>query len=120
MSDIDITWPESLPQSPLLDGWQETLPDNTLRTEMEQGPAKLRRRSTAASGRMNAQFLLSASDCTVLDDFYASTLAGGVKVFRMIHPRRAETISCRFAAPPEYAAVNGGYCRARITLEVMA
>ena len=120
MSETDIAWPESLPQSPLLDGWQETLPDNTLRTEMEQGPAKLRRRSTAASGRMNLQFLLSAADCTLLDMFYSDTLAGGVSAFQMPHPRRSVMIACRFTAPPEYAAVNGGYCRARLSLEVLA
>lgn len=120
MSETDILWPASLPQSPLLDGWQETLPDNTLRTEMEQGPAKLRRRSTAASGRMNVQFLLSTADCALLDTFYSDTLTGGVKVFQMPHPRRSTPVSCRFTAPPEYAAVNGGYCRARLSLEVMA
>ncbi len=120
MSETEILWPESLPQSPLLDGWQETLADNVLRTEMEQGPAKLRRRSTVASGRMRAQFLLSAADCALLDTFYNDTLAGGVKVFRLLHPLRNVTIVCRFAAPPEYAAVNGEYCRARLSLEVMA
>lgn len=120
MSETDILWPESLPQTPLLDRWQETLADNTLRTEMEQGPAKLRRRSTAASGRMQAQFLLSSADCLLLDAFYHSTLGGGVKAFRIMHPRRGVVVLCRFAAPPEYVAVNGAYCRASLSLEVMA
>lgn len=120
MSEADIVWPLLLPQDPLLDGWQENLPDNTLRTEMEQGPAKLRRRSTAASGRMTLQFLLSGSEGGVLDHFYTATLASGTKAFRMGHPRRGDMMTCRFMSPPEYTAVNGAYCRARLTLEVLA
>ncbi len=120
MSESDIIWPSLLPQHPLLDAWQENLPDNTLRTEMEQGPAKLRRRSTAASGRMTLQFLLSSDAGGILDYFYADTLGGGVKTFRMAHPRRGDMMTCRFVSPPEYTAVNGTYCRARLTLEVLA
>jgi hypothetical protein len=63
----EITWPESLPQSPLVDGLQETLPDNLLRTKMEQGPPKLRRRGTDAPAQMTAHFLLSAAQCAVLE-----------------------------------------------------
>ncbi|MDP2206399.1 MAG: hypothetical protein Q8K65_08840 [Alphaproteobacteria bacterium] len=115
----DIIWPEDLPQSPLLDGLQETLPDNLLRTKMEQGSSKLRRRGTDAPAKITAQFLLDAAQCAVLDSFYADTLAGGVRRFGFTHPRHRDAVSCRIAQPPEYAALNGGYFRARLTLEVL-
>jgi hypothetical protein len=120
MSDTEMIWPEELPQSPLLDGWRETLADNMLRTEMEQGPAKLRRRGTAASGRMQLHFLLSPDQGAVLDAFYSDTLQGGVKRFQLPHPRKGDAVLCRFMSPPEYSAVSGGYCRARLSLEVLA
>lgn len=115
----DILWPEDLPQSPLLDGLQETLPDNLLRTKMEQGPPKLRRRSTDAPAKITAQFLLDTAQCAVLEGFYAGTLAGGAKRFGFTHPRRGTAVFCRITQPPEYAALNGGYFRARLMLEVL-
>lgn len=116
----DIVWPETLPQSPLLDGWQETLADNVLRTAMEQGPPKLRRRGSAASGKMTVHFLLSGADCALLDDFYQTALAGGIKPFGFTHPRRAVVVACRFAAPPDYSASGNGFFRARLSLEMLA
>lgn len=116
----DILWPENLPQSPLLDGLQETLPDNVLRTKMEQGPPKLRRRGTDAPAKITAQFLLDTTQCGVLENFYAETLAGGVKRFTFTHPRSGAAVLCRMAQPPELAALNGGYFRARLTLEVLS
>jgi hypothetical protein len=115
----DILWPEDLPQSPLTDGLQETLADNLLRTKMEQGPDKRRRRSTDAPAKITAQFLLDTAQCAVLETFYGETLAGGAKRFRFTHPRRGTLVFCRFTQPPEYAALNGGYFRARLMLEVL-
>lgn len=115
-----ISWPADVPQSPLADGFQETLPDNTLRSKMEQGPPKIRRRSTDASGKINAQFLFSAAQCQMMDDFYHETLSGGALRFCFLHPRRQENVMCRIMQPPEYAALNGGYYRAKIVMEVLA
>lgn len=115
----DIPWPDTLPQSPLADGWEETLPDNVLRTQMEQGPPKLRRRGTAAAGTMRLQFLLDAAGCAALDTFYEETLAHGVRPFLFPHPRRGAVVACRMTQPPEYAALNGGFFRARLTMEVL-
>ncbi len=115
----DILWPEDLPQSPLLDGWQETLPDNVLRTKMEQGPPKLRRRGTDAPAKIAAQFLLDTAQCGVLENFYAETLSGGAQRFAFTHPRSGLAVLCRMAQPPEFIALNGGHFRARLTLEVL-
>ena len=116
----DIVWPETLPQSPLLDGWQETLADNVLRTAMEQGPPKLRRRGSAGSGKMTVHFLLSRDDCALVDDFYQTALAGGIRPFTFTHPRRVQAVACRFAAPPDYTAAGDGFFRVRLSLEILA
>lgn len=112
----DIFWPEDLPQSPLADGWQETPADNVLRTRMEQGPAKLRRRGSAAAGRIALQFLLDAQKTARLHAFYTDDLQGGVMPFALPHPLGGHAL-CRFAAPPDIAAAGGGHYRARLTLE---
>lgn len=115
----DIFWPEDLPQSPLIDGFQETLPDNLLRTKMEQGPPKLRRRGTDAPAKITATFLLDAAQCALLAAFYTDTLAGGAQRFGFAHPRTGITVECRMTQPPEIAALNGGYFRVRLLLEVL-
>ncbi len=40
------TWPATLP-APALSSLRETPPDNLIRTQMDKGPAKVRRRTTA-------------------------------------------------------------------------
>jgi hypothetical protein len=112
-------WPETLPASPLLDGLQETLPDNILRSEAEQGPAKLRRRSTSAVRGLTLAYLLAQEQISALEAFYLDTLAGGAVSFTHTHPRTGNGITCRFKKPPSYSPLNPGYYRAVIELEVL-
>ncbi len=113
------TWPDTLPAAPLLESFHETTPDSTIRTEMDAGPAKLRRRTTAAVRRMNVGYLLSKAQVATLEDFYLTTLQGGTIPFTFTHPRTDDAVSCRFVQPPEYGANNGNYFKAALELEVM-
>jgi len=45
-------WPPSLPQSPLGDSFAEQPPNLIVRSPMDVGPAKVRRRSTAGVSRL--------------------------------------------------------------------
>lgn len=113
------TWPITLPTAPLMDRFRETPPDNVLRTEMETGPAKLRRRTTAGVRVLALTYLLSAEQVADLDAFYKTTLYGGALAFSFTHPREGGTVSCRFREPPVYTPVNGNYYRATLNLEVL-
>lgn len=112
-------WPVTLPVSPLLDNFHETLPATVLRTEMEQGPAKVRQRTTAAIRKISFGYLLNSAQAGILDNFYTTTLSGGALAFDFSHPRTGDTLSCRFINPPEYAAVNGSYYRVLLSLEIL-
>ena len=112
-------WPDTLPQSPLIEGFRETPANATLRTEMETGPAKLRRRTTAATATLSLTFLISTAQLAVLDTFYADTLQHGTLPFDYTHPVTGETVSCRFRQPPARGALGDGYFRASIDLEVL-
>jgi hypothetical protein len=113
------TWPVTLPAAPLLEGFREATPDTVLRTEMEQGPAKLRQRTTAGVRTLSVGYLLSAAQVATLETFYLTTLSGGAAAFDFTHPRTGAGVSCRFVRPPEYAAVNGNYFRAALELEIL-
>lgn len=112
-------WPEDLPVRPLADRYQETLADTVVRTAMEQGPAKLRQRTTAGVAQIEAAYLLSAAQTETLENFYRETLAGGSQFFHMAHPRLATTVKIRFRKAPVLTPRLGGYMQARLELEVL-
>lgn len=112
-------WPEALPQSPLLDGARETPADTVIRTAMETGPAKTRRRTTAGTGRLSLTYILSRAELTVLEGFFSTDLFGGALSFAFPHPRLGETVDCRFRQPPAFAPINGDFFRVGLELEVL-
>lgn len=113
------TWPGTLPIAPLLDNFRETVPDTVLRTEMEQGPAKLRQRTMAAVRTLAVSYLLDKTQVTALETFYLTTLSGGITPFDFAHPRTAATVSCRFVKPPEYTTTNGNFFKTTLELEIL-
>lgn len=113
------SWPSQLPAYPLLDGFRESVPDTAIRTDMEQGPAKVRLRTTAAVSRLSCAYLMSKAQVTALDTFYQAGLQGGALSFEFLHPRRNVTVMARFVRPPEYAAGNGGFFRVSAELEIL-
>lgn len=112
-------WPSTLPASPLAESYAETAPENVIRSAADQGPAKLRRRTTAAVRGLRLAYILSAAQTAVLDGFYLQELQGGSLPFLQVHPRTGEEAVMRFKGPPEYASLNGGYFRAVLELEVL-
>lgn len=110
-------WPQSLPQVLLLDGYQEEPPNLVMRTEMDAGPAKVRRRFTAGERPIIGALHLTKAQVQTLDDFYLITLQGGSVKFDWSHPRTgaAATFRLRKIFPYEPAAPNEW--RARIELE---
>ncbi len=97
-----VAWPAGLPQSPLIAGFEEEVPDIALRTEMDSGPDKLRRRFTASVRPMKYPLILTKAEVATLDTFYVATLQAGTLSFTHTHPRTAAAISIRFTKPPKY------------------
>ena len=111
------SWPVTLPQYVLREGLGETLPDTALRTEMDAGPAKLRRRTSAAVRPISAAVNLSTSQAADLETFYVDTLEGGTLPFDMADPRTGTTYSFRFTAPPALYPLGATLWRASLALE---
>ncbi len=114
-----VDWPTALPDKPLAEGFAETVPDQVLRTEMDQGPAKLRRKTTAGVRRIQAKYILSATQVAALDSFYDTDLKAGSLSFSYTHPRTGVLETVRFMAPPEYASVNGHYFQTNLQMEIL-
>lgn len=76
-------YPTDLP-APLLASYGVTRQPNVLRTEMESGIARQRRRSLATPHKINASFQFSAAHMLAFNTFFDTTLHGGVDWFSMV------------------------------------
>jgi hypothetical protein len=111
-------WPAGLPQASLLEGALETVQDATVRTEMDVGPAKRRRRYTAVVRRFSVPLILTLDQVATLETFYDSTLSGGVDAFDWLHPRTGASVSLAFVSRYQLQPIGAGYYRALLELEL--
>jgi len=113
-----LVWPVSLPQAPLI-GHVERAPDLVVRTTMDAGPDKVRRRFTAGVRPLTMTMIVDESQFSTLDDFFVTTLAGGVLSFDLTVPSTGLTERMRFVGPPEYVLATPTKWRVRLDLEVL-
>lgn len=112
------TWPATLPP-PALSTLQEAPPNNTIRTQMDKGPAKIRRRTTANIRPIAFSLKLTKAQVQTLDDFYNITTYSGADEFDFIHPRTDQPCTARFVQPPGYNEQEGMVYNASVSLEIM-
>jgi hypothetical protein len=111
-------WPATLPQRVLLGDFTESAEPNVIRTEMETGPAKLRRRYTAEVKVFQASLVLTTAQVALLDTFYDVTV-GAVDPFDWVHHRTLAAVEYRFRGRPEYRPLGAGYWRTTLMLEIL-
>jgi len=63
------TWPTTLPV-PMLEGYELESGDPTARSDMESGPARVRRRFTAAPDEISLSVLLTEEQMNTFRDFW--------------------------------------------------
>lgn len=74
-----------------------------LRTKMDGGPAKLRRRfSNSVTKVPVGRMVLTKTALDALETFYITTTSGGVDIFTHTHPISGTTVNYRFVTRPEY------------------
>lgn len=103
------TWPATLPQYPLVEGNERTAQSQTIRTDMDSGPAFQRRRFTAASELFQMVFVVDKTQRQTFWDFFNNTLGGGAVAFDWQDPITEVAASFRFMAdsvPVESAFSN--------------
>lgn len=96
------TWPATLPQKPLDTGYSEKAANNAIRSKMEVGPAKSRRRISAGVREHKMQFLMTWAQIETFLTFYEDTLLSGSISYTWLHPRTGVSGSWRIKAVPEW------------------
>lgn len=111
------TWPADLP-APALGTLTETPPNNKLRSSMDKGPPKDRRRTTANVRPISFMLKLTPAQTQTLDDFFVTDTASGVNEFDYTHPRTGASVTAKFATEPEYSELEGVLYDCSISLEI--
>jgi hypothetical protein len=93
------TWPSTLKIT--RNNYSETRPNRSIRSSMDIGPAKLRRRSSMAIRPVTMTLFLTPEQCDILDTFYDENESLG---FDFINPRTGVTERARFTREPQYSA----------------
>lgn len=99
-------WPATLPKFSI--EITEDRQDGAIRTPMDTGPSKVRRRFSAVSRYMTTQLLLTAEQRATFDTFFADTLGEGSLSFDYADPKDGSTVQMRFTLPPRFNS-GGGY-----------
>lgn len=105
-----VAWPGGLPTKPLEDGYQERFRTMGIRSTNDAGPAKQRRRFTAAVRTIQLTFKLTPAQVETLDAFWETGTGGGTLPFTWVHPRTQAAVTMRFIAdqPPLVQPRNRG------------
>lgn len=103
------TWPTTLPQYVLEQGYSENVPDQTVESQVDTGPAKVRRRFTVNYRPVKATIRCEPSQVSTFETFYYTTLKGGVLSFDWVHPRTRVACVMRFRKPvPSIRPIGSG------------
>lgn len=91
-------WPTTLPQKPLLEGYENTPQNSVLRSDFD-GYTKQRNRFTAVIHNVSESYLLSDDQYTTFKQFFSSNLKNGAEEFRKINPELGVEEIYRFVGP---------------------
>jgi len=114
-------WPPSLPQHVETPDLENTFPDSAVRTKMDAGPGKARRRFTAAPEPIKAAIIVTAAQLATLKTFFVTTLASGALRFDWVHPITQAAATFRFRGAPQVKALGnsgGGVAMTKVTLDL--
>lgn len=102
------SWPNTLPQFALESGYQEDTQDQTIETQMEAGPAKIRRRFTKEIRTYEIQMMMTQAQAAAFDTFWQTDCLGGSISFDWVNPRTRAATTFRFRLPAPRRTVFGG------------
>lgn len=99
----------------LKDSYKEDLPDFLLRSNMDVGPAKIRKRTVATPYKITFSMLLTTDVFQTFKMFYKTN---GALVFDFNDPMTNEPLKARFDQVPSMT-MNETLCSVSVVLEIM-
>ena len=103
----NITWPTELPATLLIAGLSKQPQSSVIRTAMDAGPKKARRRYTARTVKFSGKQVFNEAELATFEQFYQFVLADGVLRFNFTDPTTLDLGEFRFTADYVATAVDG-------------
>jgi hypothetical protein len=116
---MPIVWPVTIPPLTQVEELREEPADGALRTDMDEGPAKVRKLTNANPDIVTFEQLLTQTEVNDVRTFYKTTTSQGSLSFVDTHPATLASETMRFKSPPTFDHVGGLYFRAKYELEVL-
>lgn len=113
------SWPVALQDRLNTESFQIKKGPTTIRTDMDVGPQKVRRRFTKAVDEYTASITITNDQYPIFESFYNTTLNGGVLAFEYNHPITQVPTDFKFKSDPVYSPMGGEYWMVTFALEAM-
>lgn len=97
----NAVWPAELPQAPLVSGLEETLPDLTVRSQPDLGPAITRARFSAGVTPVTITLKMTRGQLTTFWAFFLDSIAGGALPFDWKDHRTKADRTYRITSQPK-------------------
>lgn len=112
-------WPSTLPQRFLTADYSDSLPDNVIKTQMEAGPPKRRRKTTANIRVISGSMIMTTAQWNSLAAFFQNTVKE-IAPFNLPEPGNdgAGTLPVVFSGPPQRQYFGPGRWRVGLRFEV--
>lgn len=111
----EIVWPKELPQVLMSDGLSATKKNCIVRTEMDAGPVKQRRRYTVATKEFTGSIICNEEQRLRLERFYDEEIGSGALRFVMRDSQTLKPAEFRFLEAPTEDNADGLW---KITLKL--
>lgn len=112
-------WHVDLPQKLFMAGYAGTFPGVVIKSEMDAGPAKVRRRFTAGVEPVQGTMILTPAQLVTFTTFFNTTLLGGALRFSWTTPP-VHSVACemRFTETPTFTKIEDNF-EISLSLEIL-
>lgn len=117
---MSVAWPSSQLPLPTLQGYALALTDETVQTQFESGPLRIRRRFSAGPVAISARWVMSADQVAILESWFSFTAQSGaewitgLEAYNGLGPYTTEH---RFIGPPILRPIHGWLWEVTATLQ---
>ena len=112
-------WPSTLPDRFQSSSYGVSMADGRIRSEMDSGPAKVRRRSSAMPAPLSGVMYVRPAQIATIRAFVKNNLLGGSLAFRFPDPLTRELLLVRFVELPSWSCVSGDIYSDNMNLEIL-
>lgn len=113
-----VTWPTTLPQKPLADGYTSKRVGGYIQQQMDDGPPYQRPTGTSYEV-VTCTYMLTWAQKAILDAFYQTDIANGTQRFTWPHPVSEANVTAMLDNSQGYSMTSTEAAYWNVTLTVM-